>query len=442
MNALAVALVAALAAPATASPLGVAWKQAVTCTQSIGDARDHVLVPAGDSLYWLARGKLERRAIATGAAHGKPVAIKATGKRAELSAAGSLVMISDGKTIAIHDAATGKATWSRKVVGTLQRVGLTGDAVGMVEHARGKRRVSLLDGATGKPRWTKDLDSAASTSWVTGTATRIYVASTVGAGAGSFEVAAFSAADGAPAWTYRGTSRVTGREAFVIGDQLAFTIARAMVIVDGTGAGKQMPFAESPDLDWIDTRTRRAYLQAGHDIFAVDLTSLKPLWKFTARSGYVEVVQVDGHRVYITDEDELRELDGKTGALVTALGIANMSIAAVEGKPRIYGCTGAELIAYDPAAVDLPFETATLTGTVECPGCNGRTVSLRFGGVTATPDEDGSFSLTAKVRGRHELSATFSGQDFFRHPLHTVTLTGKRSYKLGTLEAEPLQEGG
>lgn len=436
------AVVALLAAPAAASPLGIAWTQQASCPSPGPNTLypDQIHATA-DSVVYLEKQQLVRRSLATGALVGKSVTLPAGTELVGQTA--TALVAKDARGFAVHAAAAGERRWRLDVGRELldaSEPGFVGDDLAVVQRKRGTRTLQLLDGATGKPRWSRKLARAADrTAWTGGDARRVYLISVDGRSA-DYEVAAFDRKTGASQWTVKRTSLgVTKDHATPLVDGLVVRGSRELVVIDGSGKAHPFTLDRSPWVSAVDLANGRVYAQHGLELVAIDAALPKIAWRVAVADSHAKVVAASRDRIYVADADELRELSPADGTPRATFGIARTTIAPA-GK-RLIACTGTELRLLDAAAAEVPYEPVTLTGRVACADCGGDPLEVRFAGVSAMTDARGAFKLTVpRARGRYDLIVKFS--EYSETAAKQITLTGAKTYVLGVLPVALPQEGG
>jgi hypothetical protein len=84
-----------------------------------------------------------------------------------------------------------------------------------------------------------------------------------------------------------------------------------------------------------------------------------------------------------------------------------------------------------------------VTGTFECPGCDGLKGEIRIGDTAGPIDAKGAFSVTVIGRGSLAVQFRQSTDDSWRTPVNALPLrlTGAKTYQLPSVVAPPELDG-
>jgi outer membrane protein assembly factor BamB len=427
---------------ASAAPLGVVWREPKGCAAPVMAATpDSFLQVVKQNASMSLRDRKTGKVTAT-------IKLPKGIKLQRAAVAGSTLVVWHGKGVLGLDL-TGKPRWRRdfakREVGPQAPIAGTDVVfVHAVKGARIKYVIERLDGASGVSAWKVDAPAGnAEASWVGAGTAHAYVAFDGGFKQQSTTLWAFDLADGHLAWTYQGVPRGTSAAFTIAGDDVVINdFAGAAHIIAGA-TGKDAPIA-IPNLVGVAVHQGRLYTRStAGDVLAFDLATHKLVWK-TSAHGYPSSLDVASPTgvFFVDDAAILRMLDPVTGKLRASYGVAETDLRVHAGSPPLTQCIDDTLVALDPA-LDTPEETATVTGTFECPGCDGLKGEIRIGDTAGPIDAKGTFSVTVTGRGSLAVQFRQSTDDSWRAPVNasTLRLTGAKTYQLPPVVAPPELDG-
>lgn len=450
---------------AGATPLEPLWQTKAAC-----DVIDAVeLIPWGDSLAWLDRGKLHRVDRATGKL-GKAVKLGKLPKPASpptdrrgakpwlLAVISDALIVERDGLFAVFDA-KGKLLWrsqsATKRVGRALEVG--GDVVRVYDTSSGAK-VERLAVATGVPQWSVGTEpSKSELLWADTDGKRIYVL-TMALDRNTSErvLAALDAANGKQLWSQRIPLGSKGDlllypELALAGSTLVYSPGgtQLLLLEGATGVTRSISLPSFRSEGTLVASSTHAYMVTDTALVAVDVAQRKVQWTHSGTTN--ELFVATPAALYVDDElHVVRALDLKTGGELATYGMAamtNVFAAADPRAPALVMCDrNKRLVAFDPTGPVQAPERATVTGTLSCTNCwksrrryfDPTTVSI--GQATTTTDKRGKFKLEITARGTHDLvfgvpeidlPNAWSGDIYGS----IVPLSGKKHYNLGSIQA-------
>ena len=420
-------LIGVLATSASASPLGIAWSEKVTC-----EAQDYLPgVTIGEtSVAWITKGKLVRRGLAKGESlagwklkHAERVFVT--------HLADDLIVVRDPFGFTAYDGAgktrfhrivkTNKAHWNALAVGGGK---ILFEVAGSIE----------ADDLTGKKLWSVPFGKKEFTAGLELGTTLAFL---VTGDAKTQTIHALALGDGHEAWKWTSEPGTIDTTIQRDGDVVAVSGHDTLQLLDATGVVTWKAAVPSQRVIQIDAATIYTAGSVG-GLFAYERASGKQRWKRdTVTTTGLPVVATSATSVYAQDRDRLVELDPKTGAERASLGVAKQQLAA-RGSTIVACDGGKKLVAYAPTAPDLKLEKATVTGKVTAEYLTPD-VTVSIAGATGKLDGE-SFKLSINGRGRYSVWVVASGV-WHEAKSKVVDLTGKGAYDVGTVDVEPEVEG-
>jgi hypothetical protein len=427
-------VIAALgSATASASPLGVVWTQNVKCP-IYNSIRANT-----DAFGWIDNRTLVLRSRATGAPL-PGIKLPMTAPRL-VALTDELAVTIDTHDLESYDLKARKRMWRKHLDNaTSSSATFEGSQIAYLM----KSSLELVDAKTGARAWTVKLEASADVllrEVPPMSHSLVYVVE-------RNVITAYNRADGTRVWRIAPGKDVDDliEGATLVGDDIVVSTDHALSWIDPNGATSALAFEHAA----IDAEVGdRLYVSSNNPFLlsAIDRRSHKAAW--TRPMDTLERVEkATAASVYVAQgDDQIRELDPKTGKVVAAFGVGLAQVIGRDGAPGLIACEGKTMTALDPSAPDVPLETAAISGTLKCTNCQpDQDMWVQVGDVKTKVGKHGEFALTVTSRGSHEIVVRFvdSNSKLFvsdYSDLQPLVLDGSKQYRLGKLEIEQLHEG-
>jgi outer membrane protein assembly factor BamB len=426
-------LVIAMLGTASASPLGVVWKQNVKCPIY------NSIHATTDAFGWIDNRTLVLRTRATGAP--LPGIKLRTSNPRLVALTDELVVTIDTHDLEAYDLKARKRMWRKHLDNaTSSSAAFEGSQIAYLM----KSSLELVDAKTGARAWSAKLEASADAllrSVPPMSHSLVYLVE-------RNVITAYSRVDGRRVWRIAPGADVDDliEGATVVGDDIVVSTDHALTWIDSNGATSALAL-DRGDIDAVVGD--RVYVSSNNPFLltAIDRRSHKPAWTRPLKT-LERVEKATAASVYVAQgDDQIRELDPKTGKVVAAFGVGVAQVIGRDGTPGLIACGRNTMTAFDPSAPDVPLETAEISGTVKCTNCQAdQQMWVQVGDVKTKVGPKGAFTLTVTSRGSHEVIVRFveGERELFISDftyVQTLELDGSKQYRLGKLAVEQQQEG-